>query len=482
MPYGVTSAGFERIRLPEIREEVIAALRANLRERGFPDNIETRPDSVFGVLIDTFADREAALWEMAEGVYYAMYPDSASGAQLDRAVSFAGVRRLQAEFSQAYVTFYGSAGTVVPVGTQLRNRVTQTLWETQTPVTIGLGSVSDVTVLPTVAPSTLYRVTINGTNYDYTSAATTSLTAIQAGMVAALAASPVTASSTTSGVRIRATQTPAVSMVLSASLASSALGTSALARTSVRMAEATMPGDINTLVTLVPGVASVTNPLEGTIGRTNETDAELRARYVTGVYRLGAATLPSLAPNIINNVAGIEDIRVFANNGDAPDAAGRLPHSIHVVAEGGLQEAIARAIYTYKAAGIDTNGAIVQTIETAEGGQLIRFDRPTRVYIWVRATITLLPAAEEAFPASGFDDIKLAIYSKGLEQTIGQDVVTQKFYGPIYRTPGVASVALTFASSTNPNFVPTSGNYTAANITIADTAKAVFDLARIEVV
>lgn len=480
MAYGVTSAGFERIRLPEIREEIIEALRTNLRAKGFPDNIETRPDSVMGVMIDTFADREAALWEMSEAVYFSMYPGSATGAQLDRAVSFAGVKRLSAEFSQAYVMLYGNAGTVVPAGTQIRNRVTQTVWETQDAVTIGLGSVSDVTLVPTVANATTYIVNINGTPYQYVSDASATLAEVQSGLVAALATAPVTASSVPGGIRVLASQTATLNITLSASLAATQLGTTTTARTSVRMPEATAPGDLNSMVTLVPGVTSVTNPLPGTVGRLDETDAELRARYETGVYRLGAATLPSIAPNIMANVAGVTDIRVFANNTDAT-ANGRLPHSIHVVVEGGLDEAVARAIYNYKAGGIDTNGAVVRTLQTAEGDQVIKFDRPTRVYVWVRATVTLLPAAEEAFPASGFEDIRRAIADMGARQKIGQDVVLQKYFGPIYRTPGVASVALQVAYSTNPAFVPTSGSWQSTNITIGDTQKAAFDLSRIEV-
>lgn len=481
MAYGVTAAGFERIRLPEIREEIIDALRTNLRARGFPDNIETRPDSVTGVLIDTFADREAALWEMAEAVYFSMYPGSATGAQLDRAVSFAGVKRLSAEFSQAYVMLYGTPGTVVPAGTQIRNRVTQTLWETQETITVGMGSVSDVILVPTVGNAALYTVNINGTPYQYTSDASATLTEIQNGLIAAMALAPVTVSSTPVGIRIRATQTGVLNMTASANLAPSALGTVVLARTSVRMPEATAAGDLNALVSMVPGITSVTNPLAGTVGRLDETDAELRARYETGVFRLGASTLPSIAPNIINSVAGVTDIRVFANNTDGT-VNGRLPHSIHVIAEGGLDDAIAQAIYRYKAGGIDTNGAIVRTLSTDEGEQLIRFDRPARVYVWVRATLTLLPAAEEAFPASGFDDIRRAIAEMGARQKIGQDVVLQKFYGAIYRTPGVASVDLQVAYSTNPAFVPISTSWQSANITIGDTQKAVFDLARIEVV
>jgi len=66
--FGVTPAGFIRKRLADIRPEIIAALRNNLQAAGLSGDIETRPDSVMGILIDTFAEREAALWELSEGI------------------------------------------------------------------------------------------------------------------------------------------------------------------------------------------------------------------------------------------------------------------------------------------------------------------------------------------------------------------------------------------------------------------------------
>src|SRR5690625_7508656 len=101
--YGVVDIGFVRPRLPELRREIVADLKNRLQSNGFSADIETRPDSLYGLLIDTFAEREAALWETAEQVYYAMYPGSAVGAALDQSVSFAGVERSEAEPSQCNV-------------------------------------------------------------------------------------------------------------------------------------------------------------------------------------------------------------------------------------------------------------------------------------------------------------------------------------------------------------------------------------------
>ena len=57
MANGVTPLGFVRPRLPEIRLEITDDLVARLRAVGYAGDIETRPDSLFGLLIDTFATR-----------------------------------------------------------------------------------------------------------------------------------------------------------------------------------------------------------------------------------------------------------------------------------------------------------------------------------------------------------------------------------------------------------------------------------------
>ncbi|MGB3276102.1 MAG: hypothetical protein WBA82_07935 [Castellaniella sp.] len=478
--YGVTPAGFVRPRLPEIRVEIIEVLRANLRAKGLPDDIETRPDSVMGVLIDTFADRETALWEMGEGVYYAMYPGSASGTSLDRAVAFSGVSRLAAERSKCYVIVYGLQGTPVPVGAQIRNRVTQSLWETAQAATISALGAADVRLVPTVLNSTTYTVTINSVAYSYTSDAVATIGDILAGLVATLAASPMQVSSDGSAVRLLAVDVGEASVEPSANLAVATLGSRVLAQTIDPIAETVGPGDLDTIVTLVDGWQAVTNLVSGSVGRSTETDAELRRRYQTGVFRFGAATLPSIAPNIQREVSGIRAIKVFQNDTDAV-VDGRLPHSLHVVVDGGIEEEIATAIYKYKAAGIDTNGAIEKTVTALEGDQLIRFDRPTPVYVWVKAALTLLPAAEQPFPVDGFELVAESINVTGQAHEIGQDVIVQRFFSGIYQTKGIAEVDLQFAFASDPGNIPAPGDYSAANIAIGDIERAMFDPSRIEV-
>jgi uncharacterized phage protein gp47/JayE len=480
MANGVTPEGFLKLRLPEIRQIIVADMQARLLAKGLSPDIETRPDSVTGILIDTFAEREAAQWEMGEGVYYAMYPMSASGVALDRAVSFTGVERLLPEPSQDYVVLYGVQGTTVPAGSQIRNRITQNLWETTEDATISAVAAVDVTLTPTLQNSALYRITIDGVNYSYTSDSSATVAEVLAGLVAAVSLADVNATSDGATLRLENLTGAPFSFSVTANLTIARIGSRVIAQTVENIAESVSAGDLNTIVTLVAGWTSVSNVGAGTVGRAEESDAELRARYPLGVFRLGAATLPSLAPNLLNDVIGVTAVKVYENDTDAI-VAGRKPHSVHFIVEGGLNSQVAAAIYKYKAAGIDTNGAVHVVVSTPEGEHDIYFDRPEPVFVWAKAALTILPSSEEVFPADGFQRVAASINATGQALGVGQDVLLQKFLCGIYQTPGIANVALTFAWSTNPAFVPSPGDYSASNITIGDAQRARFDLSRIQV-
>ena len=482
MAYGVTPDGFVRPRLPEIRQEIVADLTDRLRAAGFSGDIQTRPDSIFGLVIDTFAERETALWEEAEGVYYAMYPGSASGVSLDRAVSFTGVKRLDDEKSRAYVVVYGQPGTVVPAGSQINNPLTQTLWATANDVSISTGGAADVTLIPTVVNSATYTVTLDGTGYAYTSDATASIAEILAGLVAALSTSAYSVSSNGAAVRIQSDGRQAFSLSVSANIAVDQLGSPVLAETIDAIAEEAAPGTLTGIVTRVNGWDSVNNLQAASPGRLAERDAELRARYPSGLSRLGSATLPSIAPNVRDKVSGVSAIRVYENTTDEMDATGRPPHSLHVVVDGGLDDDIGNAIFQTVAAGIDTHGSVLVMVTDDEGASHeIRFDRPTPIYVWVKATLTLLPPSEQEFPADGYETVAAAILSTGQAHQISQDVLQQRFFCAIYQTRGIGVVDLVFAHSDDPAFVPSPSDYSTDNITIQEFEVARFDATRIEV-
>lgn len=477
---GVTPQGFERPRLPEIRQEIVDDITARLVARGYTGPIETRPDSLFGLLIDTFAERETAVWEQTEAVYYAMYPNSATGAQLDRAVSFTGVSRLQAEPSSGFVLLYGTEGTVVPAGSQVRNRVTQTLWQTLDDVTIGAGAAGDAQVRPDVLNSTLYTVTIEGVAYSYTSDASATITEILAGLTAAAAGSDFTVTNDGAALRIVGDGREAFTLLVTSNMTVTTVASPARVESLESGAVTADVGVLTEIVTLVPGWDTVNNLQAAALGRLAETDAQLRVRYRSGVYALGAATLPALQANLEARVAGIRTVKVFENDSDLTDSDGRPPHSIHVVAQGGLDQDIAQVIFDYKAAGIDTHGAVEIDVVDSEGvTHEIHFDRPTPFYIWIDVTITLLPDTEEVFPPDGLTQIANNLLAAGNALGVGQDVIWQRLLSAVHAVPGVAEAVLLLGSTAAPG--DPAPVMTEDNITIPAYGIAVFDMTRIEV-
>ena len=96
-----------------------------------------------GLQIAAWCETLANLDEQVTFAYQSVDPQSAIGQQLDRIAMFAGLFRQDATFSTATVSFTGVDGTVVPAGTQIRNKATDTLWATDGEVTLsgGVGSV-----------------------------------------------------------------------------------------------------------------------------------------------------------------------------------------------------------------------------------------------------------------------------------------------------------------------------------------------------
>ncbi len=382
-----------------------------------------------------------------------MYPQTAAGVSLDRAVSLAGVSRLAAQKAYMRLIFWGAKGTVVPKGAQA-SAENGSLWATDEVVSISETAAAGL-VLQAVGDDV--GLTCNGVMYRFSGKQPL------AGLAAKFESSGLLAGY--DGVALTLMAQDGVNRRFGdfVGLQVLEIGTAVAATASDNEATAAA-GEINRLVE--PVANRVSNPMAASAGRAVETDAELAYRH-------------SMAANIRADVPQIREIGVFANHDDVPDAYGRLPHSVHVVADGGDVEAIVRAIWTYKAAGIDTHGSIVQEIQTDFGRQTVRFDRITPVYVWIQARITLLPESEQVFPAAGFAQIRENLLQASALFGLGDDVMYQKLYYAVFRTAGVATVDLKIAHSTKPTEKPV--DFQAANLTIAPFAKAYFDVARIEV-
>lgn len=475
--YGVLDTGFSRMRFPEIRQSIVNSLQENT---GI--TFETRPDSITGQFIDTFAERETVMWELAEAVYHAMYPISATGINLDHSVSFAGVRRLFAERSTAWVALYGDEGTTISSGSIIRNNSTQDSFNVDQDVTISRQIAIDFTVaITTAVVGQEYWVSIDGAYARYVCQASDTQFVIAQSLWTQMLSTGLQVS--IDGNNIRGYSLESIPFQLQFS-------------TNITLLTIASPGNVTAedfgiidvsadsldiIVTTQTGWDSVNNIVPGHTGRELETDDELRQRYASGVYRLGAGTVESIKTNIEQNVPGILTVQVYENENDVADSEGRLPHSIEVIAYGGDPIDVADQIWLTKAAGIDTNGSIVVQVKDSSGYYHdIHFNRPTPVYLWVKVDTFLYN--EEVFPDNGEQQIQAIVTDTGNSFGIGKDIIIQRLLGPIYaQVPGISRMDIKIARTIDPNVVPAPGVYTTNNIAISARELSIFDVTHVDV-
>lgn len=108
---GLTDKGYVR----STYDEILAGKIRRAKEL-FGDDIDTGDQSLLGKYLRINAYDQALTEEEIEAVYYARFPNSASGTSLDRLLAFGGISRNPAEQARYSVKFTGTAGYVIPVG------------------------------------------------------------------------------------------------------------------------------------------------------------------------------------------------------------------------------------------------------------------------------------------------------------------------------------------------------------------------------
>ena len=254
---------------------------------------------------------------------------------------------------------------------------------------------------------------------------------------------------------------------------------------SVRLpATATLPGpDGNTAENTVSiitnpksGILTVTNITSFDGGRDTETDAEFRARYYRSVDLAGGVNIDAIIAEIYESVEAIISVTGEENDTDEVNAHGLPPHSFEIIAYGGLEEDIAKAIYRRKAAGIQTFGNTTVAVAVASGQICdISFSRPNLIKIWVRV-YSLVTNAD--FPSDGAAQIKQHIMAfiggdsrSGLN--IGEPVIRMMLPTQVFKVSGVVDFKLKISVDGE--------HYGWDNISIAAREKAVTDESSVEV-
>jgi len=471
----LTPVGFVRPRLNEIKadydQRVIDALGP----------VNTNPDSVVGQLIGIFAAAMDDAYEALQATYDSMYPFSAEGTALDGAVAFVGLERLAAAPTVVTAICYGAESTPIPAGAIARS-LDNRQYVSSVDTVISRSSTGDASIeINSVQNAANYRVIINGVSVVYTSDASATAVEIAAGLAALFDANAYLATASNSVLRLRSIdQYSDFTLTVDSKLSITILGTPVVF-TAMEMGAYALPANsLTTIDSSLSGWNSVNNLVAGTIGRFVETDAELRERHSTSVRATGSATALAIRSRMVAEVASVTYARVYENRTNVIDAFSLPSHSFETVVEGGTDQAVADKLFELKPAGIETYGnTSVQVLDDNGDVQLYKFSRPADKYAWVRVSIDTL-YTEEVLTAEAVQSIKDAAIAHGELIGIGEDVITQRFYGPIYSaTSGIGSITVEVAITAAPADVP---SYSTTNAALARAEHARFDAVRVSVI
>lgn len=480
MEYGVTDKGFIMKRFDVILKEVQEDLSAAL---GF--DVSQNPQSLLNAaLVIPFCDKLAALWEVAQESYYAKYPATAEGINLDNACQYSNVFRRGNKHSEYIIHCTAKDGTLVPEGS-LISSITNPVVRLKCvqDAYVSRDSCNAICIKPIVTTEGIYTIELNGKMYSYTATGTITMQTIVNGLKNVFKVQGYDVSVDKDAGLLLISDTVAArsnEFTLSSNLTTEYV-VSLIHYYTVDYGNIQCPdGTICELTSNVQGLLAVTNRIEYTPGRIQQSDISLRQDYIRKSYGTSSTMTESIEAYILENVAGVKDVRCYENPYNVEDELGRPPHCVEVIVDGGKEEPIAKAILTKKSGGIETYGDITVDV-LAEYGDVIPicFRRPEAVYAWISVEITT--------DGSNIDPdyisvVKETICEASEEISIGDSLMSQAYISGIYAAlSGVAYCKIHVAQTMDPNKEPAAEDYVEGNISATQRQAISVDASRIEV-
>ena len=480
--YGITETGLRIKRFDTILSEINA-----FQTEGFGVQVGANTRSFLNTLNTSVADKIAELWELGADIYHNLSPMSAEGAALDNAVQFGGNSR-----EKARSTYY-------PIHCECTEGITldeETLIESDTNPAIKFLSAEERTIsrssfnkakvkVVSTQPGEAYTVALNGTLYSYTCKAQDGPEAILGGLrdlILADEAKAFTASvdSENELLVIEAADVESENAMLLTDNLTTQSVTAIINFASEEPGEVSLPnGAITRIVTAPTGFLSCTNLCGYISGRLLETDVELRQSYTDKIYNRSTRMVDSIRSAILTNCPGVTAAQVYENRTNQTDEAGRPPHSIEAVVDGGSNSDIAEQILATSAGGITTYGSVSVDVPEDDDTIEVCFNRPTYIYCWFKATLTISRAS--LVPANYAELVETAIVEAMDALGTGEDVIPQQFLKDIYaQVPGVSYIDISVYQTTSAAEGQPS-SYPDKSVEVSQRERAVTSSSRIEV-
>jgi uncharacterized phage protein gp47/JayE len=205
-----------------------------------------------------------------------------------------------------------------------------------------------------------------------------------------------------------------------------------------------------TIVDVIDGWDSVTNPGDAAKGRLVESDPALRRRQRQSVAGPSQGILDGLHAALLA-LDGVFHAKVWENPTGSSDVSslnpyGLPPHSINAIVDGGDAADIAEAIWQHKSSGVTQVGAQTADVIDSQGStQTMLYDRPIEVLSYVTVTMFTAVSAETK------NAIIAAIAEAGdLAAAIGGRVQWSNLVEPVKAITSVPIVSVALGNAPSP--------------------------------
>lgn len=476
--YGVTEKGFNIKRM----DTIIAEIHADLKEDWGVDTT-INDQSFLNSFIKATAAQIAGMWEMGQDVYYSQYPSTAEGINLDNAMQFGGVTRLEDKRTVYPIACTGQDGTNILYGTLIRSMTTPAKdFQCLSLQTISRDNFRKI-VLEVLDDSedTVYSIDIDGTDYSYVRSEGNTAEDIVGGLASSITHDGIKVAVLGSQLILESKTAQSSYMAVVSDNIIVKKVTSNILFESVDYGNITVPtGTITVIVKNVDGLESVTNDITPTAGRIEESDIAARQSYIKRIAIRSKNLIDGMVADIYQNVDGVLSASGMENYTNEYDSEGRPPHSFEIVVDGGDDSKIAQSIFDRKCPGIRAYGSTTVDIADSFGNIInIGFSRPTYQYVWLK--ITLTRNFKEVMAPNYAALAQSAIMANADEYGLGEKVILQKFLPYLYANlTGVEFITIKGAVTDTDTEAP--AEYTLDVIDMLSRQKAQFDATRIEVV
>lgn len=469
---GLTATGLQTLRYQEIFDNIKSRLL-----RDISPNLDVSEDSQLGLFLASIARALADTHEIISEVYDGNTIDKAEGFNLDDITALNAIYRYVAQATKGQAEFTGATGASIPSTTRLRSTAGNIFYPASTFTLTPSYCVEAILEVNSLRTDANYVVIIDNVVFSYQPTSEDTITTLLNELADAVNGGIVAKAEVIndgSSLRIYKDEGDIVArtnpMVVTA--------TTFLTFTKITtihdvIAEevGALPALAGTLIeieTTVDGLDSIFNRYDLTTGRDEESDTELRQRYLESLTVTGVGTLDAIVA-AVKRVQGVSDASGVENDTDTATTEGIPPKSFKIVVVGGQNDNIAQAIWDTKPAGIKAFGSIFGTAYDLGGLEHnIYFSRPTPKYVFVKVSYTLYDEESLPIPEEDIhDNIVQGINDYGRTLRVGNDVIPNRIYGHIYDViQGIEIEEIKVALSSNQAVPPTDGQYTTSRITV----------------